>query len=183
MLAPLGLLAIVLSLLLAERLAELAIDKRNTRRLRERGAVWLGRDGFGLILAAQVLLFALLLAEVASAPWVAIGWWTWPLLGIALLAQVVRYWCITTLGERWSVRVVTVPGAPRVTTGPYRWLPHPNYLVVFAEVIVLPLAFHAWITLIVLVPLKAIALRRRVRLEEAALRAASPATGREGAGA
>lgn len=168
------LLAAVLGLLAAERLAELAINRRNARRLRERGAVWLGRDGFGLILAAQVLLFLMLGAEVALAPWSATGWWTWPLLAVALLAQGLRYWCIATLGERWSVRVVTVPGAPRIASGPYRFLPHPNYLVVLLEVLVLPLAFHAWLTALALVPLKLVALARRIRLEERALQAAEP---------
>lgn len=103
------------------------------------------------------------------APWARMGWWTWPLLGVALLAQLLRYWCITTLGHRWNVRVVTLPGAPRVTSGPYRWLPHPNYLAVLAECIMLPLAFGAWMSALVVVPVKAVALLRRIRHEDQAL--------------
>lgn len=167
--------AATLILLAAERLLELFINRRNTRRLQARGAVWLGRDGFGLILAAQLVLFGALTVEVALAPWARAGWWTWPALALLALAQVLRYWCIATLGERWSIRVVTVPGAPRITSGPYRWLPHPNYVVVFSEVILLPLAFMAWTTLAIMVPLKAYALWRRIRLEEGALRSAQPA--------
>lgn len=165
---------LVVGLLLAERLAELALDRRNARWLAEHGARWHGPDGFGLILLAQVLLFGLTAAEVAAAPWAGAGWWTRPLLGLALLAQGLRYWCITTLGRRWSIRVVTLPGAPRIAHGPYRWLPHPNYLAVLLETLALPLAFGAWLTALVLVPLKLVALWRRVRIEERALRAAQP---------
>lgn len=165
---------IVLLLLAAERAAELVINRRNARWLREQGAVWMARDGFALILASQIVLFVGTSAEVALAPWARTGSWTWPALGLLALAQVVRYWCIATLGRRWSIRVVTLPGAPRITGGPYRWLRHPNYVVVMAEVILLPLAFGAWATFAVLVPLKAVALWRRIRLEEGALRRAEP---------
>lgn len=170
------LLVAVLAFFAVERLAELAVNRRNARRLRERSAVWERDDGFGLILLAQAALFGGLAVEATLAPWAAVGAWTWPLLGAALAAQVVRWWVIATLRERWSVRVVTVPGAPRVTTGPYRWTTHPNYAVVLAEAVVLPLAFLAWGTLLLALPLTAVALRRRIRREEAALRRAHPAS-------
>ena len=169
------LFAAVVLLLAAERMGELFLNRRNTRWLTERGAVWHGRDGFGLILAAQVLLFALLGAEVTLSPWAGTGWWTWPALAVALLAQGLRYWCIATLGPRWNIRVVTLPGAPRIAHGPYRWFPHPNYVAVLTEIVVLPLAFGAWLTLLVLVPLKLLALWRRIRHEEEALGRAQPA--------
>lgn len=169
------LLSWVLLLLAAERAGELLLNRRNTRWLAERGALWHGPDGFGLILLAQVLLFGLLSAEATLAPWAGLGWWTWPALGVALLAQVLRYWCITTLGRRWNIRVVTLPGAPRIDRGPYRFFPHPNYVAVLLEVVALPVAFGAWATLLVLVPLKLVALRRRIRVEEEALGAAQPA--------
>lgn len=159
----------VLGLLLAERVVELAINRRNARWLSRHGAVWHRPDGFGPILLAQVLLFGLTTTEVLLAPWARVGWWTWPLLGVLLLAQLLRYWCITTLGRRWNVRVVTLPDAPRVTRGPYRWLPHPNYLAVLAECAALPLAFGAWASLLVVVPVKLVALRRRIRFEDRAL--------------
>jgi methyltransferase len=82
---------------------------------------------------------------------------------------VLRYWCITTLGWRWTIRVVTVPGMDRIVGGPYRWFPHPNYVAVMSEAILLPLAFGAWTTLLVVVPLQLLALWRRVRFEEGAL--------------
>lgn len=167
-------LAATLFVLALERGAELVINRRNSARLRAAGGVWLGRDGFGLILAAQVALFGGLVLEGTLAPWVGAKPWTLPLLAVALLLQALRYWVIHTLGWRWAIRVVTVPGAARIVGGPYRVLPHPNYLVVGLEALVLPLAFGAWATLLVALPLQAVALARRIRLEEGAL-ASNPA--------
>jgi methyltransferase len=170
---PTLLLAAVLALLGAERLAELALNRRNSRWLAARGALWHRPDGFGLLVATQVVLILGLAIEGGFAPWAGTGPWTWPLLGLAILAQGVRYWAIATLGRRWSVRVVTLPGSPRIVGGPYRFFSHPNYVAVLAESIVLPLAFGAWGTALVLVPLTLLALVRRVRREEAALRASA----------
>jgi methyltransferase len=162
--------------ILAERVLELAINRRNARLLRERGALWLAHDGFALILASQMLLFTLTSAEVAWAPWSGErGLWTWALVGLLVAAQALRYWCIATLGWRWSIRVVTVPGTPRIVGGPYRLFPHPNYVVVMVEAVLLPLAFGAWGTALVVAPLQLAALWRRIRLEERALGAAEPA--------
>lgn len=167
------LLLVVLALLGAERLVEIALNRRHARALATMGATWHPRDGLGLILAAQVVLVGGTLVEGWAAPWARTGWWTWPLLGLAVLAQALRYWCIATLGDRWSIRVVTVPGAPRIVRGPYRFFPHPNYVAVMTESVVLPLAFGAWATGAVVVPLTLVALARRVRREEAALRDAA----------
>lgn len=161
----------VLAFLAVERGLELVIHRRNARLLRARGAVWAGRDGFGLILLAQFALFGGLAVEGAFAPWTGVRAWTWPPLAAALLLQALRYWVILTLRERWAVRVVTVPGAPRITSGPYRFLRHPNYLVVALEALVLPLAFSAWGTLAVALPLQLVALRVRLKVEEKALSA------------
>src|SRR5436305_1757865 len=114
----------------AERALELALDRRNAAWLRERGARFVADDGFGLILAGQVALFGGVAAEGALAPWSAAGWWTWLGIGLLALAQATRYWAIATLGRRWCVRVATLPGAPRILRGPYRFLPHPNYAAV-----------------------------------------------------
>lgn len=161
------------SLLAAERLLELAINRHNTRLLAQRGAIWTPNDGFRLILLAQVVLFLGLPVEALFAPWALVGWWTWALLALAVLAQALRYWCIKTLGERWSIRVVTVPGAPRILRGPYRFLRHPNYLAVATEALVFPLAFGGLATAAVVFPLQLWAIVRRVRVEERALATAA----------
>ncbi|HWH07650.1 MAG TPA: isoprenylcysteine carboxylmethyltransferase family protein [Candidatus Thermoplasmatota archaeon] len=164
-------LPLTLLLLAAERGVELVINARHARELRRRGAVWMERDGFGMLVAVQALLFAGLALEGALAPWTGVSWWTWPLLGVALILQGARYWVIATLGWRWTVRVATVPGSPRVTGGPYRWVRHPNYLVVALETLVLPAAFGAWATLALVLPFTLVALARRIRREERALKA------------
>jgi methyltransferase len=91
------------------------------------------------------------------------------MLAVVLGAQVLRWWCISTLGRQWNTRVVVVPGAPRVTGGPYRLLSHPNYVAVIAEGIALPLVHTAWITACVFTALNAALLVTRIRTENTAL--------------
>jgi methyltransferase len=169
MAAPPPVLGTVLGLLLAERAAELAIARRNDAWLRAHGAVFAPGDGLSLIVAAQVALIGGLAVEGALAPWAAVDALTWAGLAVAVGAQGLRYWVIATLGSRWSIRVATLPGAQRVTRGPYRFLRHPNYVAVAAEAVALPLAFHAWATLLVALPLLLVALARRIVREERAL--------------
>jgi len=103
----------------------------------------------------------------------------WCLLGVYGLLQLARIWIVATLGPYWTTRIVTVPGAPLVRRGPYRFLRHPNYAVVCAEIAVLPLAFHAVEIAIVFSILNAALLSWRIRVEERALaqrRALTPPT-------
>jgi methyltransferase len=93
----------------------------------------------------------------------------WSMLAIVVAAQVLRWWCITTLGPRWNTRVVVIPGAPRVNGGPYRLFSHPNYVAVVAEGIALPLVHTAWITALVFTVLNAALLTKRITTENAAL--------------
>ena len=93
----------------------------------------------------------------------------WPMLAIVVGAQALRWWCITTLGRQWNTRVVVIPGAPRVSGGPYRLLSHPNYVAVIAEGVALPLVHTAWITALVFTVLNAALLATRITTENAAL--------------
>ncbi len=93
----------------------------------------------------------------------------WPMLAAVLAAQALRWWCIGTLGPQWNTRVVVIPGAARVVAGPYRWLPHPNYVAVVIEGFALPLVHTAWLTATVFTVLNALLLRTRLRVENAAL--------------
>ena len=157
---------IVLGLVVLQRLAELALAARNTRRLLAKGAVEVGRGHYPLIVALHAgWLAALALLVPADAPPL------WPLLGLFLLLQAARIWVIASLGPYWTTRIITLPGAPLVRRGPYRWLRHPNYLVVVLEIAVLPLAFDAVGIAIVFSLLNAAMLWHRVRIESAALAA------------
>jgi methyltransferase len=93
----------------------------------------------------------------------------WPMLTIILAAQVLRWWCITTLRHQWNTRVIIIPGAARITGGPYRLVPHPNYVAVIAEGVALPLVHSAWITALVFTALNAALLATRIRVENTAL--------------
>lgn len=158
--------------LLAERGLELVINARNLRRLSARGGVRLPHDGFLPILLAQVLWIVGLFLEpfypIGSA--LSVGPWTWPLLGVWLLAQALRYWCVVTLGQRWSILVITLPNEPLVTRGPYRFLRHPNYLAVAIEFLAFPMAFGLWATVAAGALVGGPALAYRIHREELALR-------------
>ena len=91
------------------------------------------------------------------------------MLAIVVAAQGLRWWCITTLGRQWNTRVVVIPGAHRVTGGPYGLMPHPNYVAVVAEGIALPLVHSAWITAVGFTILNAALLRTRIATEINAL--------------
>ncbi len=159
----------LLGAVVAMRGVELAVSARNVRRLRARGAVEHGRGHY----PAMVAFHAALLAACALEPWLLRAPWPWaaalPAAGVVLLAQALRWWVIATLGERWSTRVMILPGAPPVQGGPYRRLRHPNYLAVTAEVLALPLACGAWRTAIVGTVANAVILAVRIRAEERAL--------------
>lgn len=155
---------ILVMLVLAQRLGEVAWARRNERRLRATGAVEIGAGHYPLFfLLHGAWLAALALLVPAEAPVY------WPLLALFALLQLGRLWVIATLGRYWTTRIITLPGAPLVRAGPYRWLRHPNYCVVAAEIAVLPLAFGAWQIALVFSVLNALLLRHRIRIEQQAL--------------
>ena len=157
-----------LVVLLAQRFGELALSRRNERRLAARGGREHGAAHFPWIVGVHVLFPLLLGLEV-----IALGTRPgplWPLwLALWLAAQALRYWAVRTLGERWTVKIWVLPGEPLVQRGPYRWLRHPNYVAVVLELLAAPLLFGAWRTAIVITLLNAMALRVRIREEEKAL--------------
>lgn len=179
--APFAFVALALGALGAERLVEVAIHRRHMRRLAPLRPRIERDDGFGLILASQALLFTMLPAEALLAPWPRLAWWSVAAVAGILLAQALRYWVIFTLGERWTVRVVTLPGRAPVAAGPYRFLRHPNYVAVMLEALAWPLLFSAWATLPTAALVTALALARRIRVEDRAL--AQAASERDAPGA
>jgi len=154
--------------LAAQRLFELAISKRHAEALRARGAIEHGQGHFPLLVLVHVLLLAGIVFEVivlgARPP---ASWPVWAALFLA--GQLLRYAAIRALGPFWNVRVLVVPGAPLVRTGPYRFLRHPNYVAVVMELLAAPLIFGAWRTAIVVSALNGVALWIRIRCEERAL--------------
>ncbi|HKS88874.1 MAG TPA: isoprenylcysteine carboxylmethyltransferase family protein [Stellaceae bacterium] len=160
-----SILYLVLALVAAQRLAELAFAAVNTRRLRAQGAVELDAGlypCFVLLHAAWLAAIALLVPATAQP--------SWPALVLYALLQPARLWAIAALGRRWTTRLIVLPGAPLVCRGPYRYLRHPNYLVVAAEIALLPLAFGAPAITLAFTVANGALLARRIRTEDRALR-------------
>ena len=156
-----------------ERLVEVVVSTRHARWAFARGGVEYGKDHFPWMVALHTGLLVGALVEVFVLDRPFLPWLGWPMLAIALLCQVGRYWVIWALGPQWNTRVIVVPGLPRVVRGPYRfaWLPHPNYLVVVIEGVALPLVHSAWITALVFSVLNAaLLLRFRIPTEDRALK-------------
>ncbi|MBM3648487.1 MAG: hypothetical protein FJX11_11920 [Alphaproteobacteria bacterium] len=159
--------AAILGVVTLQRLGELVLSKRNTDRLLARGAHEAVPGHYPLIV---VLHAAWLIGLWYLAAYRSVGGVDWAWLAVFVVLQALRVWVIATLGARWTTRIIVLPGAPLVKTGPYRFVSHPNYLVVAAEILVLPLVFGlAWYGAI-FSALNAIMLWVRIRAEEAVLR-------------
>ena len=152
-----------------QRLLELHYSRRNERRLQARGAVERGRGHYPVMVGIHALwLISTLTEGLLRGP--EIPWW-WPVpLAAFVLVQPLRYWAILSLGENWNTRILVVPGRKLIRSGPYRYFPHPNYVVVAVEVMSLPLIFGAWVTALVFSVLNAMFLYVRISEEERALK-------------
>jgi methyltransferase len=156
---------IILALVTLQRVGELWLSNRNTRRLLAQGAVEHGRAHYPLIVAVHTA-------------WLVALWWLAPgrpveflWLALYVLLQIARIWVLATLGPRWTTRIIVLPDAPLVKAGPYRFVSHPNYVVVTAEIAVLPLVFGLWPVALIFSVLNAAILAIRIREENRALSA------------
>jgi methyltransferase len=154
---------VILALVTIERLGELWLANRNTKRLLAEGAQEHGAGHYPLIVALH-------------ASWLLALWWLAPTqpieplwLALFFLIEIGRLWVLATLGERWTTRIIVLPDAPLVRRGPYRFLDHPNYVVVISEILVLPLAFGLWRTALLFSAINAILLTIRIHTENRAL--------------
>lgn len=159
---------VILALVTLQRLGELVLARRNTQRLLAQGAYEIGARHYPLIVAVH-------------ASWLAMLWWLapgqpirWTLVALFLVAQAGRWWVLSTLGPRWTTRIIVLPGAALVARGPFRFARHPNYLIVAAEIALLPLAFGLWEVALAFSLLNALVLTIRIRAEEKALASAAP---------
>lgn len=168
----------ILAFVVVQRLAELVLAQRNTNRLKARGGREVGANHYPLFI---VLHASWLVALAVFVPWhTQPNWW---LIAVFALLQLGRVWVIATLGPYWTTRIITLDEAPVVTGGPFRFVRHPNYLVVTGEIAVLPLAFGAWQIALIWSVLNAALLALRIGVEDGVLsarraRPAPPCDGR-----
>ena len=154
---------IILAFVTLQRFGELWLSNRNTRRLLARGAIEHAPGHYPLIVAVH-------------ASWLAALWWLAPRrpvdafwLAFFVLIELGRIWVLASLRNRWTTRIIVLPGAQLVRRGPYRWINHPNYWVVTGEIAVLPLVFGLWKTALVFSILNAAVLAVRITRENRAL--------------
>jgi methyltransferase len=153
----------ILAFVTAQRLLELPIARANTARLLAAGGHEVAPGHYPLIVAVH-------------AAWLAALWWfapgqpiSLPLLGLFVLVELARAWVLRTLGPRWTTRIIVVPGESLVARGPYRFVSHPNYVVVAAEIALLPLVFGLWQIAAIFTLLNAAVLAVRITAENRAL--------------
>ncbi len=161
-----GALVLVVAL---ERVAELVVSRRNASWSMARGGREVGAGHYRVMVVLHTALLAGCVVEVSEAHRLFVPALGWPMLGVVLLSQALRWWCIATLGHQWNTKVIVVPGLALVERGPYRWLRHPNYVAVVVEGAALPLVHAAWVTAAVFTLLNAALLKIRVTTEDAAL--------------
>jgi methyltransferase len=153
-----------------ERIFELILTTRHLRWSRQHGGVESGRDHYFWMVALQTAFLFACPLEVFLLGRPFLPWLGAPMFALLVLAMALRYWAVSTLGVRWSTRVIVVPGLPAIDRGPFRYLRHPNYVAVITEGFALPLVHTAWITALVYQLLNAWVLSIRIRVEERALR-------------
>lgn len=157
----------LLAFVTLQRLAELVYSRRNERRLKARGAREHAPEHYWLLVTLHGAwltgLWLMAVQKPVSVPW----------LAAFVALQGLRLWVLLALRERWTTRIVVVPAAPLIKTGPYRFMAHPNYAIVAGEIFVLPMAFGLYAYAIVFSLLNAGILRVRIRAENRALGLAS----------
>jgi methyltransferase len=167
------LLFVLVGLMIVQRLLELQLAKRNLRWALERGGKEHAPEHYPIMVAIHTGWFvAILLEGLVRGAQVSSLWPLW--VSLLLIAQVARYWIISSLGKYWNTRIVIVPNAVLVRSGPYKFLKHPNYVIVALEIFIVPMIFNAWITALVFSALNAwLLLTLRIPAEERALRTVS----------
>ena len=152
-----------------ERLVELLVAKRNARWALAHGGKEFGHNHYPVMVVLHTALLLGCVIEVWTLHRPFLPWIGWPMLAVVAASQVLRWWCVTTLGRRWNTRVIVLPKSELVQSGPYRWIHHPNYVAVVAEGVALPLVHGAWLTAIGFTVANALLLTVRIKVENSAL--------------
>ena len=160
---------ILLVLVAIERIVELVISKRNLTWSFAQGGIEFGRSHYKYMVVIHVFLLLGSLIEVWIVRPLLNPTLSWTMFALAIASQGLRWWCIGSLGQRWNTLVVIIPGKAAVTSGPYKWFKHPNYVAVVIEGFALPMVGFAWRTAVIFTVLNTFVLRARLKSENAAL--------------
>lgn len=159
---------LILMFIAIQRLFELVLSKRNTERLLREGATEHFPEHYPLIVMLHASWLAVLAANTMLSSSLTINWF---FFGVFVLLTGFRFWILVTLGPYFTTRIISSPSLPLVKIGPYRYIRHPNYVVVMGEIISVPLIFGWWRMALIWGSLNAILLWYRIRRENQVLRA------------
>lgn len=163
---------ILFGLIILQRLIELLVARHNEKKLKAMGAYEVGKRHYRWIVACHSLFLIALFIEVIVYHSTPASWWWIPGL-IFVFAQLVRVWAIASLGAFWNTKIIILPGAQVIKKGPYRFVRHPNYLIVMTEIIMIPIIFQAYFTAVIFTIFNVIVLSIRIPIEENALKSAT----------
>ena len=164
----LSMVYLFIGIVIVQRMIEMVIANRNAKWIKAHGGFEAGRSHYKNIVALHAFFFLSLLIEVTLSN-AAFSYISLVPLSLFLLAQFGRMWALSSLGRFWNTRIMIIPGAKVVAKGPYRYMRHPNYVIVIIEIAMLPLVFQAYMTAILFTILNALVLKKRIRIEEKAL--------------
>ncbi len=156
--------------IIAQRVIELVVAKRNERWIKARGGVEFGARHYPIIVLIHTTFLMTMILEVLSFERELSYFWVVLLVGF-FLTQGMRIWAIRSLGPYWNTKIIVLPGASVVKKGPYRFIKHPNYVIVALEIVLIPLMFNAYITAIIFTIFNLLILAIRIPTEERALTA------------
>ncbi|KQL42389.1 hypothetical protein AN960_02900 [Bacillus sp. FJAT-25509] len=161
-------LKIIFLFIIIQRVIELGIAKKNEKKLKMRGALEFGQEHYKFFIILHSMFFISILIENYFIQYIEIGFLTF-LLIVFVILQLARVWVISTLGERWNTKIIILPNEKLVKRGLYKYIKHPNYIIVTIELLVIPIMFHAYITTVIFSVCNLILLKVRIREENKAL--------------
>src|SRR5699024_9957945 len=165
---------IILAILIIQRLAELLIAKRNEQRLKAHGAIEVGEQHYKWFIIVHIAFFIGIILEMTLVGHIATEI-NADLLTISLATQLMRVWCITSLGTYWNTRIIILPNSTLIKKRPYKYVSHPNYIIVGFELCIIPLLFGAYVTALVFPLIHILLSTVRIPLENEALKGTSSA--------
>ena len=148
--------------LIAQRVFELCISGRNEKWLLKHGAIEYGKEHYPYIVLLHTLFIVSLVTEYVCLPGSKVNWY---FLCLFMILIAVKIWVISTLGTFWNTKIFKIPGTLPVSRGIYKYIRHPNYIIVICEIAIIPITFHLYYTAVLFSLLNAVMLTVRIKKE------------------